>query len=69
MLVRHFQEADRILQQYGLSQSLHTLDALQLAVALDLRRRGMLDEVVAADRVVVTIVLAEGLKVLNPETP
>jgi hypothetical protein len=29
----------------------------------------MLDEVVAADRVVVTIALAEGLKVLNPETP
>jgi hypothetical protein len=69
MLVRHFQEADRLLQQYGTSQSLHALDALQLAVALDLRRRGMLDEVVAADRVVVTIALAEGLKVLNPETP
>ena len=32
--------------------SLHSLDALQLAVALDLKRRGTLDEVVAADRVV-----------------
>src|SRR6266404_1040779 len=59
MLGKHFQEADRLLQQYGLAQSLHTLDALQLAVALDFHRRGMLDTVVAADRVVVTIALAE----------
>jgi hypothetical protein len=29
----------------------------------------MLDEVVAADRVLVTIASAEGLKVVNPETP
>src|SRR5437870_5593208 len=52
MLVRHFQEADRLLQQYALTYSLHTLDALQLAVALDLKRRGILDGVMAADRVV-----------------
>jgi hypothetical protein len=69
MLARHFQEADRLLQQYSLSNALHTLDALQMAVALDLRRRGMLDDVVTADRIVVTLALAEGLKVTNPEAP
>jgi hypothetical protein len=52
-----------------LIQALYTLDALQLAVALDLHHRGMLDEVVAADHVFVTLASAEGLKVVNPETP
>jgi predicted nucleic acid-binding protein len=68
-LVRHFQEADRLLQQYGFTNSLHTLDALQLAVALDLQKRGLLDEVVAADRVVVALAALEGLKISNPEAP
>src|SRR5262249_35031987 len=39
LLARHFQEADRLLQHHSLSHNLSTLDALQLAVALDLRRR------------------------------
>jgi hypothetical protein len=69
MLVRHFQEADRLLQQYGLVHGLHTLDALQLAVALDLRQRGMLDELVAADRVLLTVAGLEGLTVFDPEHP
>jgi hypothetical protein len=69
MLVKHFQEADRLLQQHGLTRSLYTLDALQLAVALDLQRRGALDEMVAADHVLASLASLEGLKVLNPETP
>jgi hypothetical protein len=69
VLVRHFQEADRLLQQHGLTHSLHTLDALQLSVALDLRRRGMLDELVTADRVLLAVAPLEGLPVLNPEVP
>ncbi len=69
LLVRHFQEADRLLQQHSLTHGLNTLDALQLAVALDLRRRGMLDELVAADRVLLAVATLEGLKVLNPEVP
>jgi uncharacterized protein len=69
LLVRHFQEADRLLKQYGLAHALHTVDALQLAIALDLRQRGMLDELVAADRVLVTLAGLEGLKVFDPEHP
>lgn len=69
LLARHFQDADRLLQQYGLTHSLHTLDALQLAVAVDLRRRGMLDELVSADRVLLTIGALEGIKVFDPEHP
>jgi uncharacterized protein len=55
LLVRHFQEADQLLQQHGLRHNLNTLDALQLAVAVDLRRRGMLDELVTADRVLLAV--------------
>jgi predicted nucleic acid-binding protein len=69
VLVRHFQEADRLLQHHGLTRSLHTLDALQLAVALDLRRRGMLDELVTADHVLLAVAPLEGLPVFNPEVP
>jgi predicted nucleic acid-binding protein len=69
LLVRHFQEADRLLQQHGLTRSLHTLDALQLAGALDLRRRGMLDELVTSDHVLLVVAALEGLKVFDPEHP
>ncbi|MBI1914987.1 MAG: type II toxin-antitoxin system VapC family toxin [Planctomycetes bacterium] len=69
LLVRHFQEADRLLQSHGLTHGLYTLDAIQLAVALDLRRRGMLDELVRADHVLLTVSALEGLPIVNPEQP
>ncbi|MFL5343044.1 MAG: type II toxin-antitoxin system VapC family toxin [Gemmataceae bacterium] len=69
LLVGHFQEADRLLQQHGPTQALHTLDALQLAVALDLRRRGLLNQLVTADRVLLVVAALEGLTVLDPEHP
>jgi predicted nucleic acid-binding protein len=69
LLVKHFQEADRLLQTHSLVHNLNTLDALQLAVALDLRNRQMLDELVTADRVLLTVAPLEGLTVRNPQTP
>jgi predicted nucleic acid-binding protein len=69
MLVRHFQEADRLLQQHGLVHGLHALDAIQLAVALDLRRRGIVDKFVTADQVLLAVAPLEGILVLNPLVP
>jgi len=69
LLVRHFQEADRLLQQHALLHGLHALDAIQLAVALDLRRRGTLDEFVTADQVLLTVAPLEGFVVSNPLAP
>jgi hypothetical protein len=69
VLVRHYQDADRLLQQHGLVHGLHTLDSLQLAVALDLHRNGMSVELVTADHVLLTIAPLEGLAVNNPEAP
>ena len=52
-----------------LLRRLRTLDALHLAVALGLRRRGILDHFVCADASLCSIALAEGLSTLNPAQP
>jgi predicted nucleic acid-binding protein len=66
---RHYAEAERLLKQHGNIFRLRTLDALQLAVALDVHGRGSLDAVVAADNVVCQVGAAEGLPITNPESP
>lgn len=63
----HFSEAERLLTQYGATISLRTLDALQLAVALDVHRRGSLNSMMAADSTLSEVAAAEGLLVTNPE--
>ena len=57
------------LKQHGNTFRLRTLDALQLAVALDVHRRESLDAVVAADNALCQVGAAEGLPVINPEVP
>ena len=46
---------------------MRTLDALQLSMALDLRRRELLDTFVVADRLLAEVATLEGLQSLNPE--
>jgi predicted nucleic acid-binding protein len=69
LLVLHFKEADRLLRTHGLSARLRTLDALQLAVALNLRARGAVSHFVCADRELLSIAVREGFLVLDPENP
>jgi hypothetical protein len=69
MLVRHFQDADRLLRKHSFSHNLNTLDALQLAVAIDHFRRGRLDQLVVSDRVLLTVAQLEGLTVFDAENP
>jgi hypothetical protein len=45
------------------------LDALQLAVALEVKDRIGLDALVAADKVLCEVAVLEGVAVLNPEHP
>src|SRR5207244_132509 len=47
--VQDFKLADKLLQKHGMTSKLRTLDSLQLATALDLRERAMLDHFVSAD--------------------
>ena len=69
LLVRHHQDADRLLQRHGLVHGLTTLDSLQLAVALELLRKGIPAELVTADHVLLAIAPLEGLAINNPEVP
>jgi hypothetical protein len=69
LLVLHFKEAERLLRQHGLLRPLRTLDALQLAVALDLRNRGIVSLFVCADRDLLSVAANEGFSVFDPENP
>lgn len=65
----HYQEAERLIRAHALERSLRTLDALQLAVALDVQRRAGLDHFVCADRNLCAVARLVGLAVINPEEP
>jgi len=69
LLVAHYQEAERLLCQHGPARRLRTLDALQLAVALDLRQKKAIDRVVSADKDLLAVAAIEGLAVFDPENP
>ena len=69
LLNAHFQEAERLLMTHATVSSLRTLDAIQLAIALDLQRQGRLDYFVCADAHLCGVAAAEGLAVINPENP
>lgn len=69
LLVAHYQEADRLLREHGALRRLRTLDALQLAVALDLHRKNVIDRVISADKDLLAVATVEGVGVFNPENP
>jgi predicted nucleic acid-binding protein len=66
---RHFHSARRLLIQYGVVEGLRTLDALQLAIALDLRQLGQVDVLVAADQRLCRVASMAGCSAVNPEKP
>ena len=65
----HFAEVERLIGRHGFSRRLRTLDALQLAVALDLSSQDLLDFFVVADRALGEVAALEGLAVIDPEAP
>jgi predicted nucleic acid-binding protein len=66
MLQGHFQEAQQLLRKHAPTTSFRTLDALQLAVVLDLRRKGFLDHLVCADEKLCLVAQLEGVSVIKP---
>jgi uncharacterized protein len=62
-----FVVADRLIGRYAFDLPLRSLDALQLAVALELRKQELVNFFVAADRALCEIAAFEGLSVINPE--
>ena len=65
----HFQRARKLLVQYGVTEGLRTLDALQLAIALDLRQMRRITVLVAADQRLCRVSLLAGCPATNPEQP
>ena len=68
LLPRHLQKAENLILQHATTNSLRTLDAIQLAVALDFHQRHRLDYFVCADANLCMVATAVGLGVINPVT-
>ncbi len=65
----HFRDARRLVSKYGVLEGLRTLDALQLSVALSLKRAGLATVFVAADERLCRVATLEAFAVTNPEQP
>lgn len=66
---RHFHSARKLLVRYGVGEGLRTLDALQLAIALDLRHVEHIAALVAADQRLCRVATLAGCPAINPEQP
>jgi len=64
-----FSMADLLVERYAFDLRLRALDALQLAVALELRNQRLVDYFVAADAILCEVAGLEGFSVINPERP
>jgi predicted nucleic acid-binding protein len=62
-----FAGADLLVERYAFDLRLRALDALQLAVALELRDQKLVDYFVAADAVLCEVAGLAGFSVINPE--
>lgn len=65
----HFRTAGQLLFKHGVIEALRTLDALQVSVALGLKRAGLVAVFVAADQELCRVTSLEGFAVTNPEQP
>jgi predicted nucleic acid-binding protein len=69
ILTRHYQAARTLLVKFGASEGLRTLDALQLAIALDLKQLGQVSLLVTADQRLCRVAPLAGCSSVNPEKP
>ena len=65
----HLRGARQLLVEHGRTEALRGPDALQLSVALGLKRAGLLSIFVAADQKLCRVAMIEGFTTLNPEQP
>jgi uncharacterized protein len=62
-----FTATELLVERYAFTSRLRALDALQLAVALELRNQKLVDQFVAADAILCEVARLEGFSVINPE--
>ena len=65
----HLRGARQLLIGYGRTEALRGPDALQLSIALGLKRAGLVSVFVAADQKLCRVAMIEGFTTLNPEQP
>jgi predicted nucleic acid-binding protein len=65
----HLRDGRRLLTSHARTEALRAPDALQLAVALGLRRAGLVSVFVAADKKLCRVAAIEGITTINPELP
>ena len=65
----HFESAGDLIAKHGKTRQIHTLDAIQLAVALSIQMPAPIDHFVCSDQRLCDIALLEGFAVINPEQP
>ena len=65
----HYQTARRLVMSYGVEMGLRTLDAVQLAIALDLHSTGLISFIVAADVRLCRVAEDRGCSTINPAEP
>jgi predicted nucleic acid-binding protein len=65
----HFRGARQLLIDHARTEALRGPDALQLSVALGLKRAGLVSVFVAADQKLCRVAMIEGFTTLNPEQP
>ena len=65
----HLRGARKLLIDHGRTEALRGPDALQLSVALGLKRAGLVSVFVAADQKLCRVAIIEGFTTLNPEQP
>ncbi len=62
-----FAMAELLVERHAFNLRLRALDALQLAVALELRNQKLAEHFVAADMILCEVAGREGFSVINPE--
>ena len=65
--VRHYETAQELVNAYGPSHGLRTLDSLHLAAAIALKAEGLIDAIVVADKILARVAVLEGLRAIDPE--
>jgi hypothetical protein len=65
----HLRGARQLLIDHGRTEALHGPDALQLSIALGLKRAGLVTVFAAADQKLCRVAMIEGFTTLNPEQP
>jgi len=66
---RHYRSAARLLRLHGVSRGLRTLDALQLAIALDMLEASWISVILSADKRPCEVAEACGCPAIDPAQP